>query len=236
MNELWLFVEVIVAFGGVVIASKAFGKSGLVAWIGVATVLANIMTAKTTMLFGMEATLGTVLFASTFLATDVLTEKYGKKEAEKAVAIGAMSAVAFIIAAQIALLYTPSANDYANESMQTLFSLNLRISAASIVMYLVANLADVYLYSKIKEKTKGKKMWLRNNVATILCNALENFGFVALAFFGVFPVSVLLTIAVTTSVIEIIAAVCDTPFLYLAVKERHGQDRQTKEGNRPKHV
>ena len=216
MNELLLLLEIILTFSTVVLVSRAFGKIGLTVWVGVATVLANIMTAKTVVLFGMDATLGTVLFASTFLATDVLTECYDKEDAKKAVILGALSALAFIVSAQIALSYIPAGTDFADSYMTELFALNIRISMASITMYIFANLADIYVYNKLREKTSGRKMWLRNNIATILCNCLENFGFVTLAFLGVLPFNVLLGIAVSTSIIEVLVAVADTPFLYLA--------------------
>ena len=123
-----------------------------------------------------------------------------------------------IIATQIALLYTPSAIDYADGSMRVLFGLNLRISIASMVMYFIANMGDVFLFNKLKAKTGGKKLWLRNNVSTILCNCLENFGFIFLAFYGIYDMPTIINIAVSTSVIEMIAAVIDTPFLYLSKK------------------
>ena len=104
--------------------------------------------------------------------------------------------------------------------MQTLFALNLRISLASMVMYFVANIADVHLFERMKEKSGGRRLWLRNNVATILCNCLENFGFIALAFAGIYDGETILTIALSTSAVEAFVAICDTPFIYLAGRQR----------------
>ena len=218
MNNILIFVEVLVVFSFVLLFLKAFGKLGMVAWVAIATVLANIITAKNANIFGLSTAIGTVLFASTFLATDILSELYTKKDARYAIYIGLLSNVVLIVATQIALFYIPSEIDYANDAMTTLFSLNLRISIASAVMYFIANIADVYIFNKLKEKMHGKKMWFRNNVATILCNCLENFGFIALAFAGIYDVQTILIIALSTSVIEAIVAVLDTPFLYLAKK------------------
>ena len=226
MNELLLFVEIVITFGAVVLAKKFFGKVGLIAWMCIATVLANIMTAKTVPLFGLDATLGTVLFASTFLATDILTECYDKKDAKMAVVMAMLSACVFIVASQIALLYIPSAIDYANESMKNLFAFNFRISISSVVMFFVANYLDVLLYDKLRNKMQGKKMWFRNNICTILCNGLENFFFITFAFIGIYSWKDILIIAGTTTLIEIIVAICDTPFLYIA--------RRIKDGKRAK--
>lgn len=218
MNTLYLFVEIIVCFSAVLLAAKLFGKYGLIAWIGIASVLANIITAKTSNILGLDASQGTVLFASTFLCTDILCERYGKHTARTGVLVGLFSSVALIAATQIALLYTPVEYDYANPSMQVLFGLNLRITASSIVMYLIANMADIAVFDKLKEMTGGKWLWMRNNAATILCNCLENFGFIFLAFLGVYSAAQCAEIALATSIIEIVAAVCDTPFAYIGRK------------------
>lgn len=218
MNELLLVGEVIVVFGLLLAFHAFFKKAGVIAWVAIATVLANIITAKNAMIMGLSTAIGTVMFASTFLATDILSECYSKEDAKKAVYIGLCSNVVLIVATQIALHYIPSEFDYADGAMQTLFSLNLRISLASAAMYFISNMADVYIFNKIKEKMDGKALWLRNNVSTILCNCLENFGFIWLAFAGIYDGKTILTIAASTSIVEAFVALCDTPFLYLAKK------------------
>ena len=218
MNVVLLFVEIFCTFGSVVLASRFFGKYGLLAWVPLASILANIMTAKTVDMLGLSSTMGTVLFASTFLATDILTENYNFKLARKAVFMGMFGTLFYIISSQIAIRYIPSAFDYAHDSMVTIFSLSLRISISSIIMYFIANMADVYIYDKLREKMSGRYMWLRNNVSTILCNCLENFFFMLMAFIGTFDFQTVIVMALSTSVIEIIAGICDTPFLYIATK------------------
>lgn len=224
MNEIIIVGEIITVFTILLVCKKLFGKNGVIAWVGLATVLANIITAKNVNIAGLSTAIGTVMFASTFLATDILAEYYSVQDAKNAVKIGLFSNVILIVSTQIALLYKPSEFDYANGAMQTLFSLNLRISIASAFMYYVANMADIYVFSKIKAKTDGKMLWLRNNVATILCNCIENFGFIGLAFAGIYDIKTIMTIAISTSIIEAIVAVCDTPFLYLAKRLKHGDE------------
>ena len=224
MNNLILFGEVIFTFSALLICYNNFGKVGMMAWVGIATILANVITAKNADIFGLSTAIGTVMFASTFLATDILAENHSKEDAKTAVYIGLFADVVLIISTQIALLYKPSEIDYADEAMRTLFALNLRISLASMVMYFIANMADVALFSKLKEKSDGKRLWLRNNVSTILCNCLENFGFITLAFVGIYDAKTILIIATSTSIVEMIVALLDTPFLYIA--KRMNNDKQ----------
>lgn len=227
MNEFVFIAETLCIFGLLTLVNRIFGKEGVIAWVGLATVLANVITAKNACIFGLNTAIGTVMFASTFLATDILTENYGKEYAKKAVKLGLFSSVLLIISTQIALRYAPSIIDYADAPMRVLFGMNLRISISSMVMYFIANMADIYLFTKIKEKTHGKQMWLRNNVSTILCNCLENFGFIFFAFVGIYDAQTILSIAIGTSIIEMIAALIDTPFLYLSKYTNRG-DRDAK--------
>ena len=217
-NEIILILEVLITFSLLLFVKRFFGKVGLIAWVAIATVLANIITAKNSSIAGLNVAIGTVMFASTFLATDILTECYTKEDAKKAVYIGLFSNVILILSTQIALWYSPSMIDYADESMRTLFSLNIRISASSAVMYFVSNMADIYIFNAIKNRMNGRKLWLRNNVATILCNCLENFGFIFFAFVGIYDLPTIFEIAISTSIVEFVVALLDTPFLYTARK------------------
>lgn len=216
MNELNLIIEIICIFSSLVICNMLFKKEGVIAWVGIATVLANIMTAKNANMLGFSTATGSVLFASTFLATDILSECYSKEDAKKAVYLGLFADVILILSAQLVLRYIPSEIDYAHSAMKTLFSLNIRISVASAIMYFVANMADVYIFNKLK--SNGTKLWLRNNISTILCNCLENFGFFFLAYVGIFDINTILTITIGASVIEMLIALLDTPFIYIAKK------------------
>lgn len=224
MNELILFAEVVVVFCLLLLCKKLFGKPGVIAWVAIATVMANIITAKNAEIFGLSTAIGTVMFASTFLATDILSECYTKQDAKTAVRLGLFADVILILGTQIALLYKPSAFDYADGAMRTLFALNLRISIASAVMYYVANMADIAIFNRLRQKTGGKKLWLRNNISTILCNCLENFGFIGIAFVGIYDFKTILTIAASTSIIEMMVAFLDTPFLYLSKRIRNGDE------------
>lgn len=217
MNEILFFASIILAFAGVVIMGRLFGKAGLFAWAAFAPILANILTAKQVTIFGLDVTMGTILFASIFLASDILNEKHGRKDAAKSAWIAFASVCGYIVVANIALLYVPNELDFANESMKQLFGTSLRISVVSAVMFLFANLADVAIYSAIKKRGE-KALWLRSNVSTIIANGAENFAFILLAFWGMMPFADLMMIAAGTTVIEIVASICGTPFLYLSTK------------------
>ena len=215
MNITLGFVNILVTFSLVVLIEKLFKKEGLIVWVSIASIIANLTVCKMIDVFNFTTSLGNVIFASTFLATDILSEKYSAKDARKSVYLSIFSSITFIIITQLTLIFIPSSEDVVQESMKTLFSINLRTSIASMGMFFIANMLDIYIYNKLKEKLP-KKLWLRNNVATITCNCIENYFFNTLAFIGIFSLPVIISIATTTTIIEIVIAVCDTPFLYLS--------------------
>lgn len=218
MNNILLIISIIGVFSIMLIIKKFLGKEGIIGWMGIASILANLLLIKSVDVLGISATLGNVLFASNFLATDILTENYGYKEAKKGVRFGIISVIIFMIVTQVALLFVPNAEDIAQSSFETLFSFVPRISLASISMFALSNKIDIRLYKWLRKKSNGKKMWLRNNICTIICNGGENFLFYLMAFLGVMDIGTILTIALSATIIEVLIALCDTPFLYISKK------------------
>ena len=156
MNELLSIIELIAVFGGVLLTRKFFGKKGLFAWVAIAGILANLQVNKTITLFGLDVAMGNVMFASSFLATDMLSEIYGKKVAKKAVVAGVSALVFFICFMQLTLAFTPSQFDIISPAMSEFFQMSVRTTVASVAMYALANVCDVYLFDFLKKKTGGK--------------------------------------------------------------------------------
>ena len=217
MNIVLGIISIIFVYTSTILMDKFLKKEGLIVWITFATITANILVCKNIDIFNLTVSLGNIMFASNFLATDILSEKYLKDYAYKAVIIGLVMNLLFTFFMQIALLYIPSSTDISNESMKILFNLNLRVSLSSSLLYFLSNYLDIYLFNKLKEKYPNK-LWLRNNVSTIISNCLENYLFVTLSFIGIYDINTIISIATTTSIIEIFLAILDTPFLYLSKK------------------
>ena len=155
-NEVLWFLFALVNFSLIVIAYKLFGKTGLFAWIALGTILANIQVTKTIdfTFFGFTfvATLGNIMYGTLFLVTDSLDEKYGLKDAKKAVYIGLFSLLATVIVMQFAIWFKPNIDDWANDSIITIFSILPRIALGSLTAYLISQMVDVHLYQWIRKK------------------------------------------------------------------------------------
>lgn len=146
MNEILLISSVIFIYGMALVGYKFFGKTGLYCLSAVATILANVEVILLINAFGMEQTLGNVLFAVTFLITDILSECEGKKAANKAVFVGIFSSIFFLILSQSWLLYTPSVNDTMMDSVKSVFGNTPRMIISSLLVYTISQFFDVWLY------------------------------------------------------------------------------------------
>ena len=60
-------------------------------------------------------------------------------------------------------------------------------------------------------------IWLRNNVSTIISQFIDTVIFITIAFYGVFPNNVVLSIIIGQWFIKILVALVDTPFVYAGV-------------------
>ena len=221
-NELLLILSLLLTFSFVLAAFYFFKEQGLFLWTTIATIAANIEVLIIVNAFGMEMTLGNILFASTFLVTDILSELYGKKESQKAVYLGIATSVIFICISQSWLLYTPNQNDFVMPSMKTIFSNTPRLMLVGILVYVIVQLFDVWLYHKWWDFTNRKWgdarrfLWLRNNGSTLVSQALNTILFNVGAFWGIYSAKTILSIALSSYVIFLVTSLADTPVVYLA--------------------
>ena len=217
MNELLWAAMLAVNFGFILIIYRLFGRAGLYAWIPLCAVVANIQVLKLVELFGITATLGNIVYASSFLITDILSEIYGKDEAKKGVFIGLFALVAMTVLMNLALYFVPAPDDFAQESLSTIFGFMPRIAGASLLAYLLSQLHDVWAFDFWRQKFPAEKfLWLRNNASTMVSQLIDSTVFTLLAFWGVFPLGVLIEIFWTTYLLKWIVGAADTPFLYIA--------------------
>lgn len=201
----------------VLIMYKFFGRTGLFVWVGFATVLANIQVVKLIEIFGLTATLGNAVYGSIFLVTDILNEKYGKKEAKKAVWLGFSSLIMMTIIMQVVLQFEPAPDDFAQESLTTIFGLIPRIALGSMIAYIISQYTDVFIFSFLRKLFPSDgAFWIRNNGSTMISQLLDTLIFTSIAFLGVYPTDVWISIFISTYVLKFLVSIVGTPFGYLA--------------------
>ena len=217
-NLLWVIL-LLVNYVGITLSYKFFKKTGLYIWIAMAAIIANIQVMKTIEVFSYVTTLGNIIYGTSYLATDILNEKYGREEAQKGVYIGIFILITVTVIMQICLIFKPLGGDpIAMENSQALdviFGFLPRITFASVLAYSLSQLHDVWAYDRWRKKAPTH-LWLRNNLSTLTSQFLDNIIFTFVAFYGVFEFNIILEIFITTYIMKFIVAALDTPFIYLA--------------------
>ncbi len=221
-NEI-LFFGFFLSLSLINLVAFYFGKNAIFVLVAVYSILMNLFVTKQFDLFWLAITGGNALYGAIFLLTDILSEHYDKKAAQKSVLIWFCSVLVFVGATQVLLAFQPNHFDFANESLHTLFALAPRIFLASILAYFIAQNLDIYLYQKIKKLSGNRFLFLRNNISTLISQAVDTllFTLIGLTTFwwiqGVIDPSIFWEIVITTYSIKILISLSDTPFMYLSV-------------------
>jgi len=169
-------------------------------------------------IFGIifPASVAAPLYASLFLATDMIAENYKKKYAYKAIWFGFGSQICLLILGiLINLAKSDPASNIAN-ALNVIFSFTPRLVIGSLVAYLVSQNFDVWFFHKIKNLTKGKYPALRNILSTLISQLIDSFLVFSIAFYGV--LDNWLAVMISTYAIKMIVAICDTPFFLVSRK------------------
>ncbi len=219
---LWL-TTLALDLAGVLILYRLFGKVGLQVAIAVAIILANLQGPKLTVIFGMQTSLGVIFYSSIFFATDVLSENYGKAEANKAVRMGFAVSVIVLVMLSFALLYQPSdrpgSAEFSNNvhnAFATIVDYTPRFIFGSLLAYYVSQSFDVWAFHKIRKITGERWLWLRNNLSTLSSQAIDTTIYSLVAWWGVVDLKTALALGAAKYVFKIAIAVIDTAFIYWA--------------------
>ncbi|MDA9109692.1 queuosine precursor transporter [Woeseiaceae bacterium] len=208
---------------------RLFGKAGLQVAIAFSILLANLQGPKLTEIFGLQTSLGVIFYASIFFATDVLSENYGKKEAQKAVKMGFLVSIIMIVMMSLALLYQPT-----NQPNTAVFSHNIhnafatiinftpRFIIGSLLAYYISQRFDVWAFHAIKQKTGEKHLWLRNNGSTMSSQILDTAIYSLVAWWGIVDLKTAIQLGLVKYAFKVVISIIDTGFIYWA-KSTHNK-------------
>jgi len=218
-NECVFFAQALTALLVVLIAAR-FGPVALTVVVATFAVIMNIIVMKQMNLFGLAVTGGNVMYAAIFLTTDVLEEHFGPQPARRAVWAGFAASAITVLMTQFVLLYEPNQFDDAQEHLLYFFSGSQypRVVAASMVSFLLSQHLDVWLFGKLRELTRGRFLWLRNNGSTLISQLVDSVFFTVAGLYGnvITDVSTLVSVICFTYAVKVIMALLDTPFIYLS--------------------
>jgi len=226
-NLLWVTV-VCLDLGLTLLLFRVFGKMGLYGVVVLNILLCNLIGPKITVIFGLTTSMGAILYSGIYFATDLLGERYGKREANRAVMLGFTASITVVVMALLCLEFTalndpqgePGKTAFAQQAhgaLETLFTYTPRFVFGSLLAYLISQTHDVWMFHLLKRATKGKHLWLRNNVSTLTSQALDTVVYALVVWNAILDdLGAAFALAGAKYFFKVLIALIDTPFIYWA--------------------
>jgi len=164
--------------------------------------------------FKVSAPAAVIIFAVTFLITDIVNEKFGRAATHRMIFVTFITQIALIVFIWVSSTGLPPAPFWSGqESWSTVFGLVPRIILASWVTFLISENMDAWLFERFYVMTKGKHLWARNVFSTVPSLTVDTVIFVTLAFAGTdIPLG---SVMVGQFVTKYAVAIINIPFMYL---------------------
>ena len=183
-------------------------------------VVANIIAAKVVVIWNLVVPAAIIIYPFTFLLTDIIGELYGKKEANRTVWYGLLASVFAMVVIYVGMLlpvapFMPEKQT----AYEALLGPNRRIVLASLVAYLCSQKHDVWAFHFLRNLTKGRHKWLRNNLSTMASQLVDTVIFIGLAFWGTVPHVEKMIFG--QYIIKVVIALAETPIFYICTLERN---------------
>lgn len=197
---------------------RRFNRADAIIALYVTLVLvANITASKVvTFNFGfaeLYAPAAVLIFAVTFLMTDIVNERFGRGEAQRMILIAIVSQCTLVLSL-ILILKAKGAPFFENQfAFESVFGMVPRIVIASLIAFFVSENIDAYIFHWFRRMTDGKHLWMRNVFSSFPAMFFDSTIFIGIAFYGVLPV---LPLIIGQTFIKWLVAVVDIPFMYLS--------------------
>ena len=177
----------------------------------------SVISAKIISLVPFVLPASVFIWALTYPCSDIAGEVYGKKYANKLVIGGYVAYIMMFLIIAEALMMTPAPFWGHQEAFETVLGSNLRIIATVLISYGVTQFFDVQIFAHIRRKSKGKHLWLRNNLSTLMSQTLANTIFLTLGFLGTIPMEKWWALFTANLMARYCLAFVDTTIVYTAV-------------------
>ncbi len=160
-----------------------------------------------------------ILFPITYILGDIFTEVYGFSEARRLIWLGfALSFFAVVI--YLVTIVLPHPGYWENQSAyEAVMGTTPRVAAASFAGYLFGEFSNSIVLSKLKVATKGKHLWIRTILSTVVGEGFDSIIFITISFWGTMDNSVVLQMILFQYLFKVGYEVLFTPFTYLAVNK-----------------
>lgn len=175
--------------------------------------------------YTMSVPVGVIAYPFTFLATDLISELYGRKKAQLVVWVGFWMNV-FMLFLMSVNYWLPNTGGVSGglQLFEGVYEFMIGNTIASMIAYLVAQTVDVRLFHFWKEYTDGKHLWLRNNASTTVSQLVDSTAILSILYVAgnlgqeVDTIGKLIILILNSYLFKFFFALVDTPLCYLGVK------------------
>lgn len=166
-----------------------------------------------------ELSVGILPYPLTFLITDIVSEIYGRKKASQMVLAGVVASLFSLIILGLAdFLPATQESPLSDELFKQVFSASPLAVIASMTAYLSAQTWDIYFFHYLKKLTKGRFLWIRNNISTLTSQFADTAVVITLlSAFGILPWKITWGLIVSGFIFKVMIAIIDTPLIYVIV-------------------
>ncbi|MBI5037962.1 MAG: queuosine precursor transporter [Candidatus Kerfeldbacteria bacterium] len=180
--------------------------------------ISNIVSTKIVSFGSFTFDGGTLLFPLAYIFGDILTEVYGYTAARRVIWIGFTSAV--LMSVMIMLIdWLPAAPDWPyQDAYHTILGLTPRIVLGSLTAYWAGEFLNSYVLAKMKIATHGRWLWARTIGSTIVGEGVDTALFILIAFWGVLPTSLIVSVLISNYIFKVGVEVLMTPVTYTIVR------------------
>lgn len=191
--------------------------------------LSELMGGKTFRLF----TIGSFTLSSSvaifvipilFTINDIITEVYGRERTQSIIRSGLLMIILILLFSVLSTSLPPSVRFTANEkAYDTIFSTSIRVAAASLTAFTLAEFLDVLVFVKLRERLGKKALWFRNNVSNFVAQFFDTAVFMTLAFYALNKswgenITFLVGLILPYWLVKCFMSIIETPFVYLGVQ------------------
>jgi uncharacterized integral membrane protein (TIGR00697 family) len=189
--------------------------------------ISNIASTKILTLWKFTFDGGTILFPLSYIFGDILTEVYGYRNSRKVIWTGFFCALLMSLVLWIVQILPPASDWNSQSAFESVLGFIPRIVVASLLAYIAGEFSNSFILSKLKIKTKGKHLWLRTISSTLIGEGIDTAIFCFVAFFGVLPTELLISVIVSNYIFKCGTEILLTPVTYKVVgflKRNEGVD------------
>ncbi|MDX9983501.1 queuosine precursor transporter [Sphaerochaeta sp.] len=184
-------------------------------------VLVNTVGSKIISLFGVRVSVGIFFMPVLFLITDIVGEVKGHSHATLFVNYSIIMLVVLFASTALFVQIQPHPSWELQDEYRQIFGMSMRMSLASLISFSISQTVDVNIFLLFKKLSKGKRLWLRNNLSTITSQFIDTVIFMFIAFYQTTPkftVAFVFSLIIPYWLFKVLFALLDTPFCYLGVK------------------